>query len=598
MDFEFPKEFDVIIVGTGVIESILSAAASRVGKRVLHIDENEYYGGQWASFNLEAIMKLKNSQKERIANKSDSNFLSFGNDLFNIKNIDYKFHVLPKKNKVCSEEKDKEVVDNNLQEVSQDDNEETWDEELLIKTSRKFNIDLCPKLQYARGNFVELLISSNIARYSEYRSVTRILTWLNNHLEPLPCSRSDVFANTRVSVVEKRMLMKLLTSLNDEEKETQNYESKTFKEFLTDKKLTSNLVHYVLYGISTSSDHTQCKEGIQKAKRFLNSLGRFGKTPFLFSMYGSGEIPQAFCRLSAVFGGIFALGQPIEGFALNDEKFKSLTVRSQTIKAEHLVMGIENLPKQFIKSKKHDYISRCILITNKSVLDCEKEQLTLIFYPPENNKSFTTIIELGYLTGTCPNNVYLVHLIAKQDTSPQEDFKHIIDKLFINSYHEMAENNHDKPHILWSYYCSINDSNDVELTEDLPKNIFVCPGPDLDLDYDFSVTKAKKIFNAMYPDLEFLPRAPDPEEIIIGDDEITEEAKEITEEAKEITEEAKEITEEAKEITEEAKEITKEMTEEAKEITEEAEETTENEINDVKNEKQETISEERQHTVE
>lgn len=74
------------------------------------------------------------------------------------------------------------------------------------------------------------------------------------------------------------------------------YEKKTFKEFLKDKKLTPNLIHYVLYAISMSNNETLFQEGIKNTKRFLNSLGRFGKTPFLFSMYGSGDITQAFCR--------------------------------------------------------------------------------------------------------------------------------------------------------------------------------------------------------------------------------------------------------------------------------------------------------------
>ena len=35
---ELPKIYDVIIVGTGLSESILAAALSRIGKSVLHID--------------------------------------------------------------------------------------------------------------------------------------------------------------------------------------------------------------------------------------------------------------------------------------------------------------------------------------------------------------------------------------------------------------------------------------------------------------------------------------------------------------------------------------------------------------------------------
>lgn len=79
---------------------------------------------------------------------------------------------------------------------------------------------------------MELLISSNIARYSEYRSVSRVLTWLNGQLEIVPCSRSDVFANNKVSVIEKRMLMKLFTSLDNDEKELLG-KNNFFKEIIT-----------------------------------------------------------------------------------------------------------------------------------------------------------------------------------------------------------------------------------------------------------------------------------------------------------------------------------------------------------------------------
>jgi RAB protein geranylgeranyltransferase component A len=35
--------YDTIVIGTGVGESMLAAALSRVGKKVLHIDHNPYY---------------------------------------------------------------------------------------------------------------------------------------------------------------------------------------------------------------------------------------------------------------------------------------------------------------------------------------------------------------------------------------------------------------------------------------------------------------------------------------------------------------------------------------------------------------------------
>lgn len=124
-----------------------------------------------------------------------------------------------------------------------------------------------------------------------------MLTWLDNKLETVPCSRSDVFSSDRVSVIEKRMLMKLLTTCIDGDiSKFTDKENKTFKTFLKEQKLTPNLIHFVLYSIAMSNEDTTLIKGMENTKRYLESLGRFGKTPFLFSMYGSGELPQAFCR--------------------------------------------------------------------------------------------------------------------------------------------------------------------------------------------------------------------------------------------------------------------------------------------------------------
>lgn len=73
-------------------------------------------------------------------------------------------------------------------------------------------------------------------------------------------------------------------------------------------------------------------------------------------------------RLSAVFGGIYALSQPLNGFIFDDENnFKSLLCGCQRLSASQIVMSAEYLPKHFIKFKITEYISRGIFITNKYI---------------------------------------------------------------------------------------------------------------------------------------------------------------------------------------------------------------------------------------
>ncbi len=52
---DLPKDYEVVIVGTGLTESIISAALSRIGKTVLHIDRESFYGGEFSSHALESL---------------------------------------------------------------------------------------------------------------------------------------------------------------------------------------------------------------------------------------------------------------------------------------------------------------------------------------------------------------------------------------------------------------------------------------------------------------------------------------------------------------------------------------------------------------
>ncbi|ETL48117.1 hypothetical protein L916_02228, partial [Phytophthora nicotianae] len=50
-------EYDVLLVGTGMVEGILAGALARIGKKVLHLDQNDYYGSNYASFPLAQFLR-------------------------------------------------------------------------------------------------------------------------------------------------------------------------------------------------------------------------------------------------------------------------------------------------------------------------------------------------------------------------------------------------------------------------------------------------------------------------------------------------------------------------------------------------------------
>lgn len=73
----------------------------------------------------------------------------------------------------------------------------------------------------------------------------------------------------------------------------------------------------------------------------------------------------------------------------------------------------------------------------------------------------------------------------------------------------------------------------------LTDGIHVAGGPAFALDYDSYIAEAKEMFVKLYPDEEFLPRAPEPEEIVMEGYEDVQEEKEDSGDQPTTTEEEK-----------------------------------------------------------
>ena len=53
---DFQTHYDAVITGTGLTQSIVAAAMARVGKSVFHCDQNQYYSQEWQSMNFTQIV--------------------------------------------------------------------------------------------------------------------------------------------------------------------------------------------------------------------------------------------------------------------------------------------------------------------------------------------------------------------------------------------------------------------------------------------------------------------------------------------------------------------------------------------------------------
>ncbi|XP_008400051.1 rab proteins geranylgeranyltransferase component A 1 [Poecilia reticulata] len=575
---DLPSDFDIVILGTGLAESVVAAACSRVGQRVLHLDRRSYYAANWASFTFNGLLTWIQEQNEEPKPEEVrdwSGLTEEGEELIHLSQADSASITNLQVFSYASEEEeeeeeaantteeekaaDEDAVKESSETESADSKEEEEEEEgageeeeqpaqaegeepeadqprpspsgqlepsrkkisytQLVKEGRRFNIDLVSKILFSRGSLVDLLIKSNVSRYAEFKNVTRILTYRHGNIEQVPCSRADVFASRQLSVVEKRKLMRFLTSCVEETEEQTAYHGRPYLEFLRDQQLGDNLQHFLLHSIAMVAEDTPTEEGLASTRHFLRSLGRYGNTPFLFPVYGLGEIPQCFCRMSAVFGGIYCLRHSVHCLIVDRDANRCTAVidsRGQRISCSHVVMEISYLDRSKVATPSK-FLSRAVLITDSSVLPSESnQQISMVTVPPEGESPAVKMVELSPSSMTCIPGTYLVHLTCRSVGSAHQDLSPLVTRMFRTTESQEEDR---RPSVLWSLYFNMADGTASQVEgQPLPSNVHICHGPDSALGHEDAVQQAASIFQSILPEEEFCPPAPNPEDIVYDGD--------------------------------------------------------------------------------
>jgi len=128
--------------------------------------------------------------------------------------------------------------------------------------------------------------------------------------------------------------------------------------------LDPNTCDFVGHALALHRDDTYLTksytETVKRIKLYSDSLARYGKSPYLYPLYGLGELPQGFARLSAIYGGTYMLDKPIDEIVFDDSG-KAVGVRSgnETAKCKQVYCDPSYCPSHVRKSGQ---VVRCICL--------------------------------------------------------------------------------------------------------------------------------------------------------------------------------------------------------------------------------------------
>jgi len=377
------EEYDVIVLGTGLKECVLSGLMSSVlKKKVLHLDRNSYYGGESASLNLKQLY-----QKFR------------------------------------------------------GDDEEPKEE---LGQSRNYCVDLCPKFLLACGTLVKILLKTNVTHYLEFRSVAGSYVLQGKKIRKVPSGPKEATASSLLSLMQKNKFRSFLTFVGNyvpEDKDThknRNLETMTADELMDAYKLDEKVKTFTGHAICLYLDD-EYKKGpaidmVLRAQLYANSVARYGNSPYIYPKWGLGGLPEGFARRCAVHGGIYMLNSDnvenfIEEIVYEDGRVSSIKVNKMTanLKKDGIVIGDPSywLGDDTDKIETKHKIIRAICIMDHPIKDTKNSDSCQIILPAKECKrnSDIYICMSSYEHNIADKGKYIAVCSANFEATDDDDLK-------------------------------------------------------------------------------------------------------------------------------------------------------------------------------
>jgi len=218
----------------------------------------------------------------------------------------------------------------------------------------------------------------------------------------------------------------------------------------------------------------------------------------LYCLYGTGDISQAFCRASAVYGGIFVLDRSVSDIIVDKNNcYHSIITHGKEIKSRYLISNSDHI-YSLIESEEGS-VSKCICFSDKSI--SSTNNFLFIVVPPNTfgNKYSISIFQVDSSLKVVPPGKFVIYISSKYSDNVYESFSKILEKLF-NMENDPGST---KPNLLSSSFFT---EYKRKMKLDAPKNIHLVNDPDETVTFDSALDNAKEIFQRLYPELPFLPQ--------------------------------------------------------------------------------------------
>ncbi|MES1915104.1 MAG: hypothetical protein MHM6MM_007098, partial [Cercozoa sp. M6MM] len=361
------EEYDVIIMGTGLKECILSGLLCVAGKKVLQVDRNDYYGSESASLDLEKLFAQHSDEKP-----------------------------------------DFEVLGRN----------------------KDYNVDLTPKFLMACGDLIKVLLHTKVTHYLQFKSVAGSFVYKDGRVHKVPATPSEALNSKLMGIFQKRRFKNFLQFAEKVDKNDRNtwaghdLTQVTMRQLFAHYKCDDNTVAFTGHAIalhlddSYLDDPAQTLPTIAALQMYAYSVARYGKSPYIYPVWGLAMLPESFSRLAAIHGGTFMLRTPVDEVLYENGKAVGIKSEGKTARATQ-VLGDPTYFKGTDKIKASGQVARWLFLLDRPIEGTDGVDSCQVIIPARqtgrNSDIYVSVVSGSH--EVCPRGRFLAMISAKVETA-------------------------------------------------------------------------------------------------------------------------------------------------------------------------------------
>jgi Rab GDP dissociation inhibitor len=189
----------------------------------------------------------------------------------------------------------------------------------------------------------------------------------------VPANEIEAISSPLMGIFEKRRMKKFLewiSSYKEDDLSTHqglDLDKNTMDEVYYKFGLGNSTKEFIGHAMAlwTNDDYLQqpARPSFERILLYCQSVARYGKSPYLYPMYGLGELPQGFARLSAIYGGTYMLDTPIDEVLYKKDtgKFEGVKTKLGTFKAPLVIADPTYFPEKCKSTGQRVIRAICIL---------------------------------------------------------------------------------------------------------------------------------------------------------------------------------------------------------------------------------------------